>query len=234
MSQSLGSTAQVSQPGPTAHDPARILIVDDHPIVRHGLAQLINDEPDLVVCGSAATPAEAIAAAASTQPDLVVVDLALGDDSGLELIKSLRADHHDLKILVLSMHDEVYYADRVLRAGAMGYLMKQEPAERMIAAIHQVLAGNVFLSEAMAASLLTRMVGERKVNGGSLVDRLTDRELQVFEYIGKGLGTRQIAEKLHLSVKTVENYREHLKSKLNLKSSAELVRYAVRWELEGD
>jgi DNA-binding NarL/FixJ family response regulator len=210
------------------------MIVDDHPIVRHGLAQLINDEPDLVVCGSAATPAEALAAAGTTQPDLVVVDLALGDDSGLDLIKSLRTSYPDLRILVLSMHDEVYYADRVLRAGAMGYLMKQEPAERMIAAIHQVLGGGVFLSEAMAASLLTRMVGERKLNGRSLVERLTDRELQVFEYIGKGLGTRQIAEKLHLSVKTVENYREHLKSKLNLKTSAELVRYAVRWELEGD
>jgi DNA-binding NarL/FixJ family response regulator len=224
----------LSQAAGTPAKPARILIVDDHPIVRHGLAQLINDEPDLVVCGSAATPSEALSATDTTAPDLVVVDLALGDDSGLELIKALRAHHPDLRILVLSMHDEVYYADRVLRAGAMGYVMKQEPAERMIAAIHQVLGGSVFLSEAMAASLLTRMVGERKVDGGSLLERLTDRELQVLEYIGKGLGTRQIAEKLHLSIKTVENYREHLKSKLNLKSSAELVRYAVRWELEGE
>jgi DNA-binding NarL/FixJ family response regulator len=214
--------------------PAQILIVDDHPIVRHGLEQLINDEPGLQVCGSAASPAEALEAIRASKPDLAVVDLALGDDSGLELIKNLKAVQPDLRVLVISMHDEVYYADRVLRAGALGYLMKQEPAEQMIAAIHQVLSGNVYLSESMAASMLTRMVGAKKNKGGSPVDRLTDRELQVFEYIGKGLGTRQIAEKLHLSIKTVENYREHLKAKLKLRTSSELVRYAVRWELEGD
>lgn len=213
---------------------ARILIVDDHPIVRHGLAQLINNEPGLEVSGSAATPPEALKAIEVEEPDLAVVDLALGDDSGLELIKQLKALCPDLKILVISMHDEVYYADRVLRAGALGYLMKQEPAEQMIAAIHQVLSGNVYLSDPMAASLLTRMVGEKHGDRGSPVDRLTDRELQVLEYIGRGLGTRQIAEKLGLSIKTIENYREHLKTKLELKNSSELVRYAVRWEIEGE
>jgi DNA-binding NarL/FixJ family response regulator len=214
--------------------PAQILIVDDHPIVRHGLAQLINDEPGLHVCGSAATGAEAMAALDETFPDLVIVDLSLGDESGLDLVKSLHGQHADLPILVLSMHDEAYYADRVLRAGAMGYIMKQEAAEQMISAIHQVLSGKVYLSESMAASMLTRFVGRKVVRGGTPVDHLTDRELQVLELIGKGLGTRQIAEKLHLSVKTVENHREHIKAKLKLRTSSELVRYAVRWELEGD
>ncbi len=213
---------------------AKILIVDDHPIVRHGLAQLINDVPGLTVCGASATPSEALRELVATDPQLVLLDLSLGDDSGLELLKAFKARRPDLPVLVLSMHDEAYYADRVLRAGAMGYVMKQEPADKMITAIHQVLSGNVYLSEAMAASMLTRMVGEKMMTDGSPVDRLTDRELQVFEYIGRGLGTRQIAERLHLSIKTVENYREHLKAKLKLKTSAELVRYAVRWELEGD
>lgn len=213
---------------------ARVLIVDDHPIVRHGMTQLIDNEAGLCVCGSAATPAEALKAVEQQKPDLAVIDLSLGDDSGLELIKQLKALRPELKVLVISMHDEVYYADRVLRAGALGYLMKQEPAEQMIAAIHQVLSGNVYLSDPMAASLLTRMVGEKHSDSGSPVDRLTDRELQVLEYIGRGLGTRQIAERLGLSIKTIENYREHLKTKLELKNAAELVRYAVRWELEGD
>jgi len=213
---------------------ARVLIVDDHPIVRHGMTQLIDNEPGLAVCGSAATPTEALEAVKKEKPDLAVIDLSLGDDSGLELIKQLKGLRPDLKVLVISMHDEVYYADRVLRAGALGYLMKQEPAEQMIAAIRQVLSGNVYLSDPMAASLLTRMVGEKHGDGGSPVDRLTDRELQVLEYIGRGLGTRQIAERLGLSIKTIENYREHLKTKLELKNAAELVRYAVRWELEGE
>jgi len=214
--------------------PAQIVIVDDHPIVRHGLAQLINDEPGLNVCGSAANPTEALEVLAEKVPDLVIVDLSLGDDSGLDLLKTLHSERPDLPVLVLSMHDEAYYADRVLRAGAMGYIMKQEAAEQMISAIHQVLSGKVYLSESMAASMLTRFVGRKVVRGGTPVDHLTDRELQVLGLIGKGLGTRQIAEKLHLSVKTVENHREHIKAKLKLRTSAELVRYAVRWELEGD
>jgi DNA-binding NarL/FixJ family response regulator len=221
-------------PAGTSADPAQILIVDDHPIVRHGLAQLINDERGLNVCGSAATPAEAMVLLDEKIPHLVIVDLSLGDESGLDLLKSLHSQHPDLPVLVLSMHDEAYYADRVLRAGAMGYIMKQEAAEQMISAIHQVLSGKVYLSESMAASMLTRFVGRKVVRGGTPVDHLTDRELQVLELIGKGLGTRQIAEKLHLSVKTVENHREHIKAKLKLRTSAELVRYAVRWELEGD
>jgi DNA-binding NarL/FixJ family response regulator len=211
---------------------ASVLIVDDHPIVRHGLGQLIGDEPGLVVCGSAATPGEALRAIAERKPDLVLLDLSLGDDSGLDLLKQVKARHPELPVLVLSMHDEAYYADRVLRAGAMGYVMKQESAAQVIAAIHQVLAGKVYLSESMASSMLTRMVGGKAALGGSPVDSLTDRELQVLDLIGRGLGTRQIAEQLHLSVKTVENYREHIKAKLKLQSSSELVRYAVRWNIE--
>jgi DNA-binding NarL/FixJ family response regulator len=218
----------------TPDNPAQILIVDDHPIVRHGLAQLINDEPGLNVCGSAANQAGALDVLERTRPDLVIVDLSLGDESGLDLVKKLHGENPDLPVLVLSMHDEAYYADRVLRAGAMGYIMKQEAADQMISAIHQVLAGKVYLSESMAASMLTRFVGRKVVRGGTPVDHLTDRELQVLGLIGKGLGTRQIAEKLHLSVKTIENHREHIKAKLKLRSSAELVRYAVRWELEGN
>jgi DNA-binding NarL/FixJ family response regulator len=218
----------------TPENPAQILIVDDHPIVRHGLAQLINDEPGLNVCGSAANQAEALDILESSGPDLVIVDLSLGDESGLDLVKKIHGENPDLPVLVLSMHDEAYYADRVLRAGAMGYIMKQEAADQMISAIRQVLAGKVYLSESMAASMLTRFVGRKVVRGGTPVDHLTDRELQVLGLIGKGLGTRQIAEKLHLSVKTVENHREHIKAKLKLRSSSELVRYAVRWELEGD
>jgi DNA-binding NarL/FixJ family response regulator len=216
-----------------ASEVSQILIVDDHPIVRHGLTQLINDEDGLNVCASAANGSEALEALKSSRPDLVIVDLSLGDESGLDLVKTLKTEHPDLPVLVLSMHDEAYYADRVLRAGAMGFIMKQEAAEQMISAIHQVLSGKVYLSEAMAASMLTRLVGREVVRGGTPVDHLTDRELQVLQLIGKGLGTRQIAEKLHLSIKTVENHREHIKAKLKLRTSSELVRYAVRWELEG-
>jgi len=223
---------KVGPTGSSSSDSARILIVDDHPIVRHGLTQLIDDEPGLQVCGSAANSSEALEALKSIRPDLVILDLSLGDESGLELLKQIKPLYSDLPVLVLSMHDEAYYADRVLRAGAMGFIMKQEPAEQMIAAVRQVLSGKVYLSESMAASMLTRLVGRKTAVGGTPVDNLTDRELQVLELIGRGLGTRQIAEKLNLSVKTVENHREHIKAKLKLRTSAELVRYAVRWELE--
>lgn len=216
----------------TPSQPANVLIVDDHEIVRTGLCRLIGDEPGLHVCGSAASPAEALRAIAETEPDLVLLDLSLGEDSGLELIKQIKATYTELLVLVLSMHDEAYYADRVLRAGAMGYVMKQESASQVVAAIHQVLDGKIYLSESMASSMLTRMVGGKAQTGGSPVDSLTDRELQVLDLIGRGLGTRQIAEQLHLSVKTVENYREHIKAKLKLQSGSELVRYAVRWTIE--
>lgn len=212
--------------------PAAVLIVDDHPIVRHGLARLIGDEPDLTVAGSASTAREAKAELATKRPDVVLLDITLGDESGLTLLKELRSRHPGIPILVLSMHEETYYADRVLRAGAMGYIMKQEPPERVMAAIRQVLSGKVYLSEAMASSVLTRLVGRKDAEPSSPVDLLTDRELQVLQLIGRGMSTRQVAKALHLSVKTVENHREHIKSKLNLQSGSELVHYAVRWHIE--
>lgn len=227
----MDNDVEGSEPVPPRR--AQIVIVDDHPIVRHGLARLIDAEPGLQVCGSAANRAEALETVRREKPDLVIVDLSLGNENGLDLVKTLKIDWPDLPVLVLSMHDEAYYADRVLRAGAVGFIMKQEPAERMISAIHQVLAGRIYLSENMAASVLTRLVGRKVVQGGTPVDTLTDRELEVLRWMGKGLGTRQIADKLHLSVKTVENHREHIKAKLKLRTSAELVRYAVRWEIEG-
>jgi DNA-binding NarL/FixJ family response regulator len=212
---------------------AAVLIVDDHPIVRHGLARLIGDEPDLSVAGSAASAREAKAALKASRPDIVLLDITLGDDSGLSLLKELRTLHPQIPILVLSMHEESHYADRVLRAGAMGYIMKQEPPERVMAAIRQVLSGKVYLSEAMASSVLTRLVGRKESETSSPVDVLTDRELQVLQLIGRGLSTRQVAATLHLSVKTVENHREHIKAKLNLHSGSELVHFAVRWHIEG-
>jgi DNA-binding NarL/FixJ family response regulator len=212
---------------------ATVLIVDDHPIVRHGLARLIEDEPDLEVAGSAETAREAKAALRTTRPDVILLDITLGDDSGLSLLKELRSQHPQIPILVLSMHEETHYADRVLRAGAMGYIMKQEPPERVMAAIRQVLSGKVYLSEAMASSVLTRLVGKKEGEASSPVDVLTDRELQVLQLIGRGMSTRQVAKTLHLSVKTVENHREHIKSKLNLQSGSELVHFAVRWHIEG-
>ncbi len=211
--------------------PARIMVVDDHPIVRQGLTQLIRDEPDLDIVGAAASHEEALAMMDAHEPDLAILDLSLGKESGLDLLKIMRTRRPSMRVLVLSMHDEAYYADRVLRAGAIGYIMKQEPAENVITAVRQALVGKVYLSEAIAASMLTRLVG-RKETGVSPIDLLSDRELQVLQLIGKGRGTRQIAEQLHLSIKTVENYREHIKSKLNLRTGPELVRYAVRWEIE--
>ncbi len=211
--------------------PARIMVVDDHPIVRQGLTQLIKDEPDLDIVGAAASHAEALEMMEAHEPDLAILDLSLGKESGLDLLKIMRTRRPSMRVLVLSMHDEAYYADRVLRAGAIGYIMKQEPAENVITAIRQALEGKVYLSEAIASSMLTRLVG-RKETGVSPIDLLSDRELQVLQLIGKGRGTRQIAEQLHLSIKTVENYREHIKSKLNLRTGPELVRYAVRWEIE--
>ncbi len=211
--------------------PARIMVVDDHPIVRQGLTQLIRDEPDLDIVGAAASHEEALEMMDAHQPDLAILDLSLGKESGLDLLKIMRTRRPSMRVLVLSMHDEAYYADRVLRAGAIGYIMKQEPAENVITAVRQALEGKVYLSEAIASSMLTRLVG-RKETGVSPIDLLSDRELQVLQLIGKGRGTRQIAEQLHLSIKTVENYREHIKSKLDLRTGPELVRYAVRWEIE--
>jgi DNA-binding NarL/FixJ family response regulator len=207
----------------------RLLLVEDHPVTREGLAQLLNQQPDLQVCGQAGTAPEALTATDALKPDLVLVDIALGGTSGIELIKDLASRYATLPILVLSTHDELLYAERSLRAGAKGYVMKHAPTERVMAAIRQVLRGGVYLSEQMQNRLFQKVVRGIAVPQASEIDRLSDRELEVFELIGEGCSTAQIAASLHLSVSTVETHRAHIKEKLKLESGTELVRRAVEW-----
>ena len=212
---------------------SRILVVDDHPVVRRGIAQLIDGERDLEVCAEADSAAATLVAIDSAKPDLVILDLTLAGTSGLGLIKDVKVRHPDVPILVLSMHDESLYAERALRAGAAGYIMKQEATEHIVEAIRQVLRREVYLSERMATRMLHRFVG-RPGDPGHLapIETLTDRELEVFRLVGHGLSTRQIAAQLFLSVKTIETHLEHIKTKLGLESGRELVRHAVKWTLE--
>jgi DNA-binding NarL/FixJ family response regulator len=207
----------------------RVLIVDDHPMMRQGLAQLINHEPDLRACCEAETAAQALQIAAERKPDLVLLDISLPDRSGLELIKDLRALHAELPVLVVSMHDELVFAERVLRAGARGYIMKQEGGKRMMQAIRRVLSGQIYVSERMSVKILEIFSGQRPEGNRSPLDRLSDREFEVFQLIGQGKSTREIADWLHLSTKTVEVHRLHIKQKLQLRSTAELIRHAVCW-----
>lgn len=206
-----------------------VLIVDDHPIVRQGLAQLINQESDLHVCGQAEDGHEALQAIRTLGPDMVVVDISLKDTSGIELIKDIKVQYPNLPVLTLSMHDEGIYAERAMRAGARGYIMKQEATEKVVTAIRRVLAGEVYVSEGMAAKMVGKLIAGPSEIGGSPVDRLSDRELEVFRLIGAGYGTREMAEKLHLSVKTIETYRAHIKEKLDLVDANELLRTAITW-----
>jgi len=206
----------------------RIMLVEDHPVMREGLLQLINHEPDLSICGQYEDAATAFAAIPTLCPDLVLMDLSLRGSSGLEWVKNSRASYPKVRILVLSMHDESLYAERVLRAGAAGYIMKEEAAEKVLGAIRQVLGGGVYLSEKMGAKLLRQWIGGKPPEAGSSLERLSDRELEVFGLIGQGKGTRQIAQHLRLSVKTVESHRAHIKEKLNLKDANELVHTAIR------
>ena len=223
---------------PTAPEPEcparrRIVIVDDHPVLRRGLAALIESEPDLAVCGEAATCREALEVIRESRPDLAIVDLALGEEDGLGLIKYLRARHPEIPALVLSMHDESVYAERALKAGAQGYVTKQQLDEALLTAIRRVLDGKRYMSENVQARLAEKFVGGRSLDTGSPLAALSDRELQVFRLIGQGRTTRQIAEALKLSVKTVESHREHIKRKLTLHSSAELAQRATQWVESG-
>ncbi|MBW3543294.1 MAG: response regulator transcription factor [Planctomycetes bacterium] len=211
---------------------ATVLVVDDHPIVRQGLRMLIASEEDLDVCGEAGSVDDAIRSYHDLKPDLVVADISLSDGSGVELVKELTACDPSAKILVASMHDETLFAERVLRAGAKGYINKDEATERLVHAIRQVLEGRVYLSDRMTERILCRAVGGEHETRQAPVEALSDRELEVFEQIGRGVTTRQIADKLHLSPKTVETYRENIKTKLNLKNATELTRHAVQWVLE--
>jgi len=207
----------------------RVLIVDDHPMMRQGLAQLIDHEPDLAACGEADTAALALKRISADRPDLVLADISLPDRSGLELIKDVQALHPGLPVLVVSMHDESLYAERVLRAGGRGYIMKQEGGKRLMRAIRQVLSGQIYVSEKMAAKILEIFSGHRTEVTHSPVERLSDREFEVFQLVGQGKGTREIAEHLHLSTKTVEVHRANIKHKLELQRGTDLVRYAIRW-----
>ncbi|HWP39649.1 MAG TPA: response regulator transcription factor [Tepidisphaeraceae bacterium] len=219
-------------PAQSARKVFSVLLVDDHPIVREGLAQLINACDDLNVCGEASTAAEALDLLSRANPDVVIVDISLTDRNGVELIKDIVAQRPGLPCLALSMYDEAMYALRVLRAGGRGYIMKQEVPKKVIAAIRQVLAGHVYLSEAMSTRLVNQVVNS---SPGSMppVAELSDRELEVLTLIGRGQSTREIAEKLFLSVKTVEAHRERIKDKLKLKNGTELLRYAMQFTLDG-
>lgn len=206
----------------------RILIVDDHPMMREGLAQLIDNEPDLVAASQAESAGQALQIIGGSVPDLLLVDISLPDKSGLELIKDVHTLHPDLPILVVSMHDESIYAERVLRAGGRGYIMKQEGGKKLMEAIRQVLSGRIYVSEKISAKILENFSGKRE-NSDSPVEKLSDREFEVFQLLGQGQGTRQIAQHLHLSVKTVEVHRANIRRKLELGTGGELVRYAIRW-----
>lgn len=211
---------------------ARILIVDDHPIVREGLTAVLSHKPGLEVCGEAATIVAALALIDSQQPDLAIIDLSLADGSGLDLIKRIKARNVSTKMLVLSMSDESLYAERALRAGALGFLHKQEAREKLIDAIHQVLDGKIFVSPAINERLLQQVIVGKHPLEQSPVTALSDRELEVFELLGQGLGSSEIAQRLHLGIKTIETHRQRIKGKLDLKNSLELARHATQWVLE--
>lgn len=214
---------------PLADARRRLLIVDDHPLLREGLRQQINREPDLVVCAEASNASHALAAVEAHRPDLVLVDLNLPGRGGLELIRDLRAVAPDLPLLVLSMHDESVFAERVLRAGGRGYVSKEAGGDRLLEAIRRVLSGQIYVSETVSTRLLDSLSGKPTARTVSPVEQLTDRELEVFTLIGQARETKEIARRLHMSPKTVEAHRAAIKRKLKLKTGPELVRHAVLW-----
>ena len=211
----------------------KVLLVDDHPILRAGLRRLIDAETDMLVCGEAEEGPKAFELVGTLNPDIAVIDISLKGSNGIELIKNLKARYPNLPTLILSMHDESLYAERALRAGSLGYIMKEEAIEKVLTAIRHVIAGEIFLSERMKGRMLNQLVGGRIKQGTSSIDNLSDRELEVFRLIGEGRGTRQIAEELRLSVRTVEAYREYIKDKLNLKNGTELVQHAFQYVHSG-
>jgi DNA-binding NarL/FixJ family response regulator len=209
----------------------RIFIVDDHPIVREGLSLMMNREPDLMVCGEAEEASTALQAITATHPDFLIVDISLNGPDGLDLLKSIRVRFPALPVLILSMHDESIYAERALRAGANGYIMKQEATEKVLVAVRQILEQKVYVSDRIANRMLQQYISGSDNKKHSPVAELSDRELEVFRLIGEGHSTRKIAEELHLSVKTVETYQAHIKDKLSLKSGRELVQRAIQWTI---
>jgi len=218
-----------AKPTPAKDKRTRVLLVDDHAVVRFGIGQLINREPDLQVCGEEEDASKALSAINNLKPDLVIADISLKDSSGLELMRNIKAQYPKMPVLVVSAHDESIYAEIAFRAGALGYLMKEEALEKVITALRRVLSGAIYVSDSLAARMLQRQVrGQTDINQ-SPVKSLSDREMEVFQLIGQWKKTREIAEELHLSVKTIEYYREQIKRKLDLKSAGELTHYATSW-----
>lgn len=205
-----------------------VFMVDDHPLLRQGLALMINREPDLMVCGEAEDMQTALKEISERKPDILIVDISLKGPDGLDLLKNLRSLYSDLPVLILSMHDESIYAERALRARANGYIMKQEATEKVLVAIRRILAGDIYLSDKMANKLLHQYISGAVWSENSRLSVLSDRELEVFRQIGEGQSTRQIAENLHLSIKTVETYQAHIKEKLSLRTGRELVQHAIQ------
>ena len=204
--------------------------MDDHPLVREWLTNLIHQQPDLIVCGESEDAPRALQKISTSKPDVAIVDISIKHGSGIELIKSLKALHPDVATIVLSMHDEKLYAERALRAGARGYVMKSETAKKVVTVIRQVLDGKIYMSESLAAVFAEKFVDGRLPTGGSLVEQLSDRELETFQLLGRGYETRQVAEMMNVSMKTVQAHCAQIKEKLKLTNAAELLREAVRWQ----
>ena len=215
-----------AQPNP---DKSKILIVDDHPIFCLGMSELINEESDLIVCGSADTVGKAWTAIRGLNPDLVIVDISLKNSNGIDLVKEIHNERSDLPVLGLSMHDESLYAERALLSGARGYIMKQEATKSVVRAIRTVLSGKIYASEEIKEKMLMRKIAPRDINDPSPLDKLTTRELEVFRLLGAGLSTKEISDRLNIAMKTVGTYRERIKEKLELKHATELVKFAVHW-----
>lgn len=208
-----------------------VLVVDDHPLLRQGLALLINQQQDMQVCCEAEEGHDALQLIARMKPDIIILDVSLKGPDGLELLKNIRGPYPELPVLVLSMHDEAIYAERALRARANGYIMKQEATEKVLMALRRILAGDVYLSENMSKKMLQQYINGAPSRLQSRIATLSDRELEVFRRIGEGRGTREIAEELHLSIKTVETYQAHIKEKLRLRSGRELIQHAIQWKI---
>ena len=208
----------------------KVILVDDHPLIRQAISEFINREADLEMCGEAESVEQACEVVNKQNPDAVIVDLSLKGVSGFELLKYIKESHPDVKVLVFSMHDESTYAERALKAGARGYMTKQEAPEQVIVALRKILAGQIYMSDTLASSVLEHVASGKGLDHMMFpMESLSNREFEVFRMMGQGMGSRQIAETLHLSIKTIETYREHIKEKIGVKSASELVQHAVQW-----